>query len=210
MITSRTASGLHVREVADMPFEPLTPERRRAMTRQHLLDAAAIVFARDGFHGASIENFRSSERALMTRWKYSADPDPWDHGAMAPSLIDRSTDPTETTDELQRMGDFAWRAMNNDDWTLLYLEFLVYAARNPEAKAKLAESARQSRRIVAEMRKNEFSEGDGPLDVEEFATISLAVFFGLEIDHLIDPDSVTKQTLVKAMTLFSRTADPSV
>ena len=31
-------------------FEPLTPERRRAQTRRHLLEAAAIVFARKGFH----------------------------------------------------------------------------------------------------------------------------------------------------------------
>src|ERR1700730_16732146 len=36
-------------------FEPLTPERRRAMTRQHLLDAAAIVFARNGFHGSTLD-----------------------------------------------------------------------------------------------------------------------------------------------------------
>ena len=36
-----------------MTIEPLTPARRREMTRRHLLDAAAVVFARDGFHGAS-------------------------------------------------------------------------------------------------------------------------------------------------------------
>src|SRR5580765_6777154 len=39
-----------------MKMEPLTPERRRAMTREHLLDAAAIVFARDGYHGASLDD----------------------------------------------------------------------------------------------------------------------------------------------------------
>ena len=38
----------HVKGCVRMTFEPLTPERRRAMTRQHLLDAAAIVFARNG------------------------------------------------------------------------------------------------------------------------------------------------------------------
>jgi AcrR family transcriptional regulator len=38
-----------------MGFEPLTPERRRAMTRQHLLDAAAIVFTRNGFHGSTLD-----------------------------------------------------------------------------------------------------------------------------------------------------------
>src|SRR5687768_14330052 len=37
-------------------FEPLTPQRRREMTREHLLEAAAIVFARDGFHRASLDD----------------------------------------------------------------------------------------------------------------------------------------------------------
>src|SRR5436305_12166158 len=38
-----------------VPLEPLTPERRRAMTRRYLLDAAEVVFARDGFHGATLD-----------------------------------------------------------------------------------------------------------------------------------------------------------
>src|SRR5688500_16623682 len=41
-------------------LEPLTPDRRRAMTREHLLDAAGIVFARDGFHGASLDDVAST------------------------------------------------------------------------------------------------------------------------------------------------------
>src|SRR6476646_7446205 len=43
-----------------MTFEPLTPERRRAMTRQHLLDAAAIVFTRNGFHGSTLDEVAST------------------------------------------------------------------------------------------------------------------------------------------------------
>src|SRR5436190_10521639 len=40
---------------SEMSFEPLTPERRRAMTRQHLLEAAAIVFTKNGFHGSTLD-----------------------------------------------------------------------------------------------------------------------------------------------------------
>src|ERR1700741_5454426 len=40
--------------------EPLTPDRRRAMTRSHLLDAAARVFARQGFDGASIDDIAAA------------------------------------------------------------------------------------------------------------------------------------------------------
>ena len=44
--------------------------------------------------GASIENSRSSARAAMTRWKYSAAPEPLAHGAMAPSARLRSSSGT--------------------------------------------------------------------------------------------------------------------
>jgi len=216
MITHRPASE----EVADMPLEPLTPERRRAMTRQHLLDAAAIVFARDGFHGASIDEVATTagftKGAVYSNFKNKDDlflellDDRLARQFALVETILEDEPPMEPVDEMQRMGDFAWRAMNNDEWTLLYLEFLVYAARNPEAKAKLAESARQSRQIVVEMRRHEFSHPNGSLDVDEFATVSLALFFGLEIDHLIDPDSVTKKTLGAALGLFYQSARTTV
>src|SRR5580658_3699842 len=38
-----------------MALQPLTPERRRQQTREHLLAAAAEVFAERGFHGASLD-----------------------------------------------------------------------------------------------------------------------------------------------------------
>src|SRR5262249_53432660 len=60
-----------------MSFEPLTPERRRAMTRQHLLDAAAIVFARDGFHGATLDEVATaagfSKGAVYSNFKSKED-----------------------------------------------------------------------------------------------------------------------------------------
>src|SRR5947208_6787622 len=38
-----------------MPVQPLTPERRRELTRTALVEAAADVFAKRGFDGASLE-----------------------------------------------------------------------------------------------------------------------------------------------------------
>ena len=60
-----------------MTFEPLTPERRRAMTRQHLLDAAAIVFARNGFHGSTLDEVAAtagfSKGAVYSNFKSKDD-----------------------------------------------------------------------------------------------------------------------------------------
>ena len=38
-----------------MSMEPLTQERRRQLTREHLLAAAAQVFAERGFYGATLD-----------------------------------------------------------------------------------------------------------------------------------------------------------
>lgn len=201
-----------------MPLEPLTPERRRAMTRQHLLDAAAVVFARDGFHGASIDEVAATagftKGAVYSNFKNKddlfvelLDDRLGRQFALVESILEDAPN-IDRHDEMNRMADFVWRAMNNDEWTLLYLEFLVYAARNPEAKAKLAESARESRKFVVEMRNNEFPEDDPPFDAEEFATVSLALFNGLGIDHLIDPDAVTKSTLNGALGLLYQFVEP--
>src|SRR5207245_6151268 len=48
-----------------MPVEKWTPERRRQHTRDTLLDAAEQVFARRGFHGASLDEI--AETAGFTR-----------------------------------------------------------------------------------------------------------------------------------------------
>ena len=60
-----------------MTFEPLTPDRRRAMTRQHLLDGAAIVFARNGFHGSTLDEVAAtagfSKGAVYSNFKSKDD-----------------------------------------------------------------------------------------------------------------------------------------
>src|SRR5437667_6166963 len=48
-----------------VPVERLTPERRRALTRTALVEAAAEVFARRGFHAASLDEI--AETAGFTR-----------------------------------------------------------------------------------------------------------------------------------------------
>jgi AcrR family transcriptional regulator len=199
-----------------MPLEPLTPERRRALTRQHLLDAAAVVFAREGFHGASIDAIAAAagftKGAIYSNFKSKDDlflellDDRLSRQFALVETILEDEPPGTLAAQQERMGDFVWPVMNSDDWTLLYLEFVVYAARNPEARAKLAESARQSRKVVVEIRERDYRDSVPPFDVDEFATISLALFNGLGIDRLIDPDSVSRKTLDEALGLLYQLA----
>ena len=71
-----------------MELLPLTPERRRQQTREHLLAAAAEVFAERGFHGASLDevaavagftkgavysNFKNKEDLFLALFKANYD-----------------------------------------------------------------------------------------------------------------------------------------
>jgi len=58
-------SVTHLCHDGRVAVERWTPERRRQRTREALLDAAAAVFARRGFHGASLDEI--AETAGYTR-----------------------------------------------------------------------------------------------------------------------------------------------
>src|SRR5258708_8821458 len=89
-----------------VPIEPLTPDRRRALTRQHLLAAASEVFARRGYAAATIDevaeragfskgavysNFSSKEHLLMAVMQEQA-ATPVDRVAAAPPPVARRRD----------------------------------------------------------------------------------------------------------------------
>jgi AcrR family transcriptional regulator len=194
-------------------FEPLTPERRRAMTRRHLLDAAAIVFAREGFHGSTLDevaatagftkgavysNFKSKEDLFLALFDDRIDR----QFAVASEVLDSG--PRETSEQLPRVREllhsraFFW----DDSWTTLYLEFVLYARRNPDVAAKLAASARRTRELVTSMVEAEYASADSKprYPTAHLAVISLALFNGLAIDRLADPSAVGDELLDTVLT----------
>ena len=197
-----------------MTFEPLTAERRRAMTRQHLLDAAAVVFARHGFHGATLDEVASTagftKGAVYSNFKNKDD-------LFVALLDDRITRqlalvsdvlegaPDEAVEQFPRIRDLLGADMFwDDDFATLYLEFVLYARRHPEAQAKLATSAQRSRTLVRQLIDEEYATLGAPpaYDTEHLAEISLALFGGLGVDRLVDPTAVTETTLDTALSLL--------
>jgi AcrR family transcriptional regulator len=188
-------------------FEPLTPERRRAMTRQHLLDAAAIVFARNGFHGSTLDEVATtagfSKGAVYSNFKSKDDL----FLALLDDRIDRQfavvseileTGSHEKAEQFPRIreifrSDMFW----SDDFLTLWLEFVLYAMRNPEAKAKLEASVRRSRAQVQQLIEHEYATigGSSKYPTLYLAEISLALFNGLGIDRLVNQSAVTDELL---------------
>jgi AcrR family transcriptional regulator len=178
------------------------------MTRQHLLDAAAIVFSREGFHGATLDevastagftkgavysNFKSKDELFLELLDDRVER----QFAVATEVLEGGSH--ETAEQLPRVREllhsnaFFWE----DSWTTLYLEFVLYSRRNPEAAAKLAASARRTRELVTAMVDHEYAAvGTQPkYPTAHLAEISLALFNGLGIDRLVDAGSVTNETL---------------
>jgi AcrR family transcriptional regulator len=190
------------------PFEPLTPDRRRAMTRQHLLDAAAIVFARDGFHrstldavaalagftkGAVYSNFKSKDDLFLALFENRVERQ---FALTATVLEDGSHDVSEQMpriQELLRSGAMFW----DDEFTALYLEFVLYARRNPEARAKLIASARREAEVTKDLIEREYATvgGVAQYDTRVLAEISIALFNGLGMARLIDPEASSAETI---------------
>jgi AcrR family transcriptional regulator len=195
-------------------FEPLTPERRRAMTRQHLLEAAAIVFSRRGFHGATLDEVAATagftKGAVYSNFKNKEDLflELFDDrvarqlAVVAEVLEGGSHETAERFPRIRELvrGDIFW----SDDLSTLYLEFVLYARRHPEAQAKLAASARRTRSVVQQLIDEEYAAiGVSPrYSTLEIAQISLALFGGLGVDRLVDPLAVTEQTLDTTLSLL--------
>jgi AcrR family transcriptional regulator len=191
-------------------FEPLTPERRRAMTRQHLLDAAAVVFAKNGFHGSTLDevaatagftkgavysNFKSKEDLFLALLDERISRE----FAVFSDVLEQGRLEDEGAGQLPRVRGLlhGLEGMTGGDaWTMLYLEFVLYARRNPEARAKLTAIARRERELAQKLIENEYAAiGEEPtFSTREMAAVSVAVFNGLGLERLIDPDAVTETT----------------
>jgi AcrR family transcriptional regulator len=178
-------------------LEPLTPDRRRAMTREHLLRAAAVVFARNGFYGASLDevaaaagftkgavysNFKSKEDLFVALLE--------DHLDQQRVAVEHALDEVaEEDDQMPRMSSLLRELMWDEEWTALYVEFVLYAARNEQARALLAESARREQTVVESMIQREYDRvgAEAPFPLSTLARISIAMFNGLGMQRLYDP-----------------------
>jgi AcrR family transcriptional regulator len=194
-------------------LDPLTPQRRRELTRHHLIEAAAAVFARQGFHGASLDEVAAAagftKGAVYSNFKNKED--------LFVAVLD-----DHLQSQLRAVGGVLAEPGTEDehlatirelvtpdhaqplDWAVLYLEFVLYAARNESARATLADFRRRSRETVARITAEEYARlgVEPPLDPDVLATISFALFAGLDVERVIDPDAITDDTVNDAISFF--------
>ena len=193
--------------------ERLTREEKKARTRAQLIDAAATVFARRGFAGASLDEV--AEEAGLTKGAVYSNFDSKEELFQA-VIDDRLNEPmrhraegivssTGTTEEHAMAGArlFVDVVEQEREVFLLALEFHIHVARHPElAPAYAARSREELGRIADLIRQHTEGGGSLPLPVEHMAIAVEALSQGIALQKLADPDSVPDDLLGRMYALL--------
>lgn len=192
---------------------------RRLRTRAQLLDAAYEVFARDGYHSATLDaialaanaskgalyyNFESKEDLFVALLEERL-------GERADEMFgdDAVARPPRVTPE--RWASHAVETPRPDrEWNLLFWEFACFAARRPEQRQRLGGELRSFRAGAGAWLERILAEAgiESPVPTERVATIvaALANGFGLELMLASDEDdeAEARATMATAMALLWR------
>jgi AcrR family transcriptional regulator len=182
----------------------------QARTRQHLLDAAALVFARRGFHAASIDGV--AEEANYTKGAVYSNFGSKEALFLA-VLEARLQDQVESFRGLaqqaaqqtgQSLNDLLPRLDDTDEvWCLLEFEFWLYALRNPTIGERIAQLYRQYRADLAPLAAPYANPG---LRREEVVAGAIALYHGLTLQRHIDPDGIRPDLVARFLNALAHAA----
>lgn len=188
----------------------LTQEERKTETRQLLIESAVETFAQLGFHGASVDkiaeyagfskgafyaHFNSKEELFLTILKQQMHL----HVNNIHQVIDQQHSFShfiETMDEY-----FLSVRQENRIWSMLNMEFLLYALREESVRNKwskmITESVEQISKNLEKLMSKENHESS--LSADEMAWTILSLENGMAIFYFISKDRVPLNLYGKAL-----------
>jgi AcrR family transcriptional regulator len=194
-----------------MTPEVLTRRERQEQTREQLLDAAATVFARRGYHEASVEEI-ASEAGFSTGAVYSnfsgkeelflalADREVEKQVVGIRALAERVEAGGEATEEAGRQ--FQELLKHDREWPILFYEFWSFGVRN----ARIQEEFAKRRQAVKDALAETLDRLAAALGFElrfpapMLATAITATLNGLAFEHAADPDALSDEVLGEFVT----------
>lgn len=203
------------------PAGRLTREQSRAVTRERLLGAARGVFARSGFHGASVDEI-ASEAGFSTGALYSNFEGKEDLFLV---LMEREIDEhaRELAEAVGARASIAERATGGarqwmtmierePELLLLFMEFWAYGVRDPEVRPKVAVRFAQMREVLTRLIADGVREFDLELAIpaEHLAVTIDALADGIARQKLADPEAVPDELMGTVLSLlFSAVTRPA-
>ena len=191
----------------------MTREQSKANTRERLLLAARRVFARHGFHGASVEEI-ASEAGFSTGALYSNFDGKEDLFLV---LMEREIDEhaREIADAVRARASVSERATGGArQWMtmierepevlLLFMEFWAYGVRDADVRPKVAARFAQVRELITMLIADGVREFDLELDIpaEHLAVAIDALADGIARQKLADPDAVPDDLMGRVLSLL--------
>jgi AcrR family transcriptional regulator len=179
----------------------MSRQERKSQTREQLIDAAAVVFARRGFEAATLDEVAAeagyTKGAVYSNFAGKTD--------LMKALVARRID----TQAAQLAGrfqgrDFASMAREMEaestahmeletDWVVLAVEFWLHAMRDEGTRLQMAEQYEQARTAVADFLTASGYGKDGteaPLEPREMAIVIEALGTGLSLQAALDPEHI--------------------
>jgi AcrR family transcriptional regulator len=186
----------------------MTRTERRAATRTELLDAASRVFARRGFHAATLEevareagyttgaiysNFAGKDELFQAAFEHQIARD-------VREVSDAQAAATEDTPGARtRASARRWMELlaERPEMFLLLVEYWSYAMRHPELRESFAERFGAFRDTTARWVEEEAERGgwDLPLPPQDIALGLNALIYGVALQYLPSPDDLPEDGL---------------
>jgi len=191
----------------------LTREQSKANTRERLLNAARTVFARGGYHGATVELI-ASEAGFSTGALYSNFDGKED---LFLALMEREIDAhareisaavevRHSIAERATGGARQWMTMieREPELLLLFMEFWAYGVRDPSVRPKVAARFAQMRELLTRLVADGMREFDLELELpaEHLALAIDALADGIARQKLTDPDAVPDELMGRVLSLL--------
>jgi AcrR family transcriptional regulator len=193
-----------------------TRAERKAETREELLEAAARVFARKGYAGASVDdiaeeagftvgalysNFASKQDLFLAAFERHCDQDL----AQIQAIMNSPGTLQERLDAYSQQ--FVELTEEHRQWWLLSGELWLYAQRDPNAQARMASLEHKVRAIVADTLQREAARRGVPLPgpASEVAAAALALWCGLLRQRLLEPEGVSADTFTRSLSWLLET-----
>jgi AcrR family transcriptional regulator len=191
----------------------MTREQSRANTRERLLAAARSVFARSGFHGASVEEI-ASEAGFSTGALYSNFEGKEDlflvlmeiEIAEHARVLSEAVRARASVAERAAGGARQWMTTieREPELLLLLMEFWAYGVRDPQVRGKVAERFAQMRRTLTELIVDGVRDFDLELTVpaEHLAIAIDALADGIARQKLADPEAIPDDLMGRILGLL--------
>jgi AcrR family transcriptional regulator len=180
----------------------MTREESRARTRELVLDSASVIFRRDGFHQASIDEI--AEEAGFSRGAvYSSFANKEEfflalHDREAQRRVqliaERLVEGGTLKDAaLTAARTFYERHLADPEWSLLMAEFAVHAARDPDVARRFREQDRgvreASTRLIVELCAHD-GVSCSEREANELVTAMMAIGCGVTLEQQVAPETI--------------------